>query len=310
MQPFPLPDIVDVQFIASLCQDTRLKVIGNPRKKIMGVASLEEAQGNDLAFCSAIDADGGIKIEKSKAGAVVCHESALAYLSLNDRDRVFLLAENPMREFNRCLKSFFKKEKGRGIHDSVQIGDHCEVHETAAIGANSVIGKRVIIGSHTIIDSCVVIRDGVTIGSGVFIGPNSSIGIEGLAYTTDEHGSYENFMHLGSVIIEDNVDIGASTCVVRGILQNTLIGKGSKIGNHVNIGHNVSIGADCFISAGAVLCGSVNIEDNCWIAPHASILNHKKIGKGATVGLGAVVIKDVLPGMTVVGNPAKTLKRK
>jgi len=309
MQSFPLPDIVDVQFIANLLQDALIKVIGDPNKKIMGVARLEAAQGSDLAFCSAKEAGGAIKTEESKAGVVVCHESVMAHLTLNSRDRVFLLAENPMREFNRCLKSFFKTEKGHGIHDSVQIGNHCEVHETAAIGSNSVIGNRVIIGRHTIIDSCVVVRDGVTIGSGVSIGPNSSIGIEGLAYATDEHGSYENFMHLGSVIIEDNVDIGASTCVVRGILQNTFIGKGSKIGNHVNIGHNVSIGADCFISAGAVLCGSVNIEDNCWIAPQASILNHITIGAGATVGLGAVVTKNAAPGVIVVGNPAKPLRR-
>jgi len=309
MPSFALDKITDAGFIARLMQDAIFKIIGDTKKKIKGVAALEYAQSRDLAFCSAKEENGAAKINDSNAGIIFCHESVMPHVDFDIKGRTFFIVEDPMLQFNRCLKHFFSANKKMEIHDSVILNKNCNVHDTVSVGPHSVIGNRVAINADSTISSCVIVCDGVSIGKNVSIGPNSSIGIEGLAYATNEHGRYEHFMHLGSVIIKDNVDIGANTCIVRGILQNTCVGKGTKIGNHVNIGHNVTIGADCFISAGAVLCGSVSVEDNCWIAPQAAVLNHVRIGYGATVGLGAVVTKDVAPNTIVVGNPAKPIKR-
>ena len=145
------------------------------------------------------------------------------------------------------------------------------------------------------------------LGKDVRIWSNSTIGVDGLAYAKGEDDRYEVFPHLGSVRIGDHVDIGANATVVRGIMQDTTIGDGTKIGNHVNVGHNVQIGQNCFVSPGAVLCGSVVVEDDCWIGPSSAIRNHIRISKGSTVGLGAVVIRDVPDKVTVVGNPARVL---
>ena len=144
------------------------------------------------------------------------------------------------------------------------------------------------------------------IGSRVIIGPNCCIGIAGQGYAETDDGYY-HFPHLGMVIIDDDVTIGANTVICRGALSNTVIGKGTKIGNQVNIGHNVTIGKNVMIIAGAVICGSVEIGDNAWIGPGAKILNKIKIGKGARVGIGAVVVKDVSDGKKVIGNPARAI---
>lgn len=147
----------------------------------------------------------------------------------------------------------------------------------------------------------------VELGTNVIIGPNCCIGIAGQGYAKNGN-EYYHFPHLGKVIIEDNVTIGANTVICRGALSNTIIGKGTKIGNQVNIGHNVKIGKNTMIIAGAVICGSVEIGDNAWIGPGAKILNKIKIGKGAQVGIGAVIIKDVPDGKVAFGNPARIVR--
>lgn len=145
------------------------------------------------------------------------------------------------------------------------------------------------------------------IGMNVSIGPNCSIGISGQGYAKDNN-EYIRFPQTGKIIIDDNVDIGANTVICRGAIGNTIIGNGTKIGHLVNIGHNVQIGKNVMIIAGAVICGSVMIDDNAWIGPGAMILNKIKIGKGAQVGIGSVVTKDVPDNATVVGNPARKIK--
>lgn len=145
------------------------------------------------------------------------------------------------------------------------------------------------------------------VGINISIGPNCSIGISGQGYAKD-NDEYIHFPQTGKIIIDDNVDIGANTVICRGAIENTTIGKGTKIGNMVNIGHNVQIGKNVMIIAGAIICGSVMIDDNAWIGPGAVILNKIKIGKGAQVGIGSVVTKDVPDNATVVGNPARKIK--
>lgn len=156
------------------------------------------------------------------------------------------------------------------------------------------IGKNVVIHPDTIIGKNVRIQSGAVIGEagfGVWRVPN------GLKAAPQ----------YGKVIIEDDVLIGANTCIARGALGDTVIGKGTRIDNLVHIAHNVKIGKYCVIVAHAMLGGSSIIDDYCWIGPHAAIRNKIHVGAGALVGTGAVVVKNVAPGVTVAGVPAEVM---
>ena len=149
-----------------------------------------------------------------------------------------------------------------------------------------------------------------TIAAGVRIGCNCTIGLPGFGYEKDQAGAYWRFPHLGGVRIEADVEIGSNTCIDRGSLGDTVIGRGCKIDNLVHVAHNVVLGNNAVVIANTMLGGSVTIGAGAWVAPSVTIMNQATIGAGATLGLGAVVLKDVAPGQVIVGNPGKVLEKK
>lgn len=180
-----------------------------------------------------------------------------------------------------------------------------QVADTAIIGPYVVLEEGVIIGEHVRIDAHTIIRKGTVIGDHSVIGPNCTIGHDGFGYERDEQGRPVKFPHLGDVHIGEHVEIGANTCIDRGTLQHTVICDRVKIDNLVHIAHNCHIGADSFVIAGAEVSGSVRVGERSWIAPQACIREKLTIGDDATVGLGAVVVKNVQDRSIVLGNPAK-----
>lgn len=131
------------------------------------------------------------------------------------------------------------------------------------------------------------------------------IGADGFGYQRNESGELEKFPHLGGVVIEDNVEIGSNTCIDRGTLGDTIIREGSKIDNLVHIAHNVIVGRHAIVIAHSMVGGSVRIGDYAWVSPSACLRDVISIGDRSTVGLGAVVVKDVPDGGTVMGTPAR-----
>jgi UDP-3-O-[3-hydroxymyristoyl] glucosamine N-acyltransferase len=117
----------------------------------------------------------------------------------------------------------------------------------------------------------------------------------------------EKFLHLGGVVIEDNVEIGSNTSIDRGTLADTFIRRGAKIDNQVHIAHNCDIGPDAVVIAQAMIGGSVKIGRGAWIAPGVVVMNGIAIGAGAFCGLGSIVTKPVADGLTVMGNPARPI---
>ena len=140
----------------------------------------------------------------------------------------------------------------------------------------------------------------------IVVQPNAVIGGKGFGYVWDKD-HWLRFPHIGSVVLEENVEIGSNTCIDRGSIGNTIIRKGVKIDNLVHIAHNADIGEHSLIVAGAVIGGSVKIGKNCFIGMNASIKNGVVIGDNVTVGAGAVVLKDIPSGETWAGVPAKKL---
>lgn len=126
------------------------------------------------------------------------------------------------------------------------------------------------------------------------------------------NGEWLLISHAGKIVIEDKVSIGEGTVIVRATHKDgqTIIRKGTKIDTLCHIAHNVDVGENCLIVSGVVIGGSVQVGNDVYIGMGAMIKNKIKIGDGATVGMGAVVIRDVLPGETVIGNPARPLIKK
>lgn len=185
-----------------------------------------------------------------------------------------IVVDNPRSWFINVVRYFFLPREKPSIHPSAEINYDC-----------------------------------VEIGQNVRIGPNCTIGFEGFGFEENEEGSHERFPHIGKVILCDYVEVGGNTCIDRGALEDTMIGEGTKIDNLVHIAHNVKIGKNCLIVALTCIGGGVEIGDGAYLGIGCSIRNQIRIGEKAFIGMGAVVVKDVDPGVTVIGNPARPMKR-
>jgi UDP-3-O-[3-hydroxymyristoyl] glucosamine N-acyltransferase len=281
---------------------------GDPSRTFSGINAIDEASTDDFTFCSKKGEIGYELITNSKA-KIVLTDISLADHDYRDQEKTLVFVNNPRLWYIKCLKSLFPIKKRSGIHPTAIIGKDCQIGEDIYIGPNTVIEDNVTIGKHTQIQNGVHIISGVKIGENVQIDSGCVIGGDGFGFERLENKELEKFPHYGSVVIHDNVELGANTCVDRGTLKNTIIGAGTKIDNLVHIAHNVKIGENCVIVCLSCIAGSVEIGDNSWVAPLAAIKNGLKIGKNSTVGMGAVVIRDVEDGDVVAGVPAKSLKK-
>lgn len=182
------------------------------------------------------------------------------------------------------------------------------IGKNVKIGVGCVIEGNVVIGDDTEIHHNVVIRNKTKIGKRCMIHSGVVIGEYGFGYTVDQHGAKTMLKHYGGVTIEDDVHIGDNSVIIRGAIDDTLIHKGVKVNTMVHIAHNDEIGENTIITSPAHVCGSVKIGKNCHMAG-AIIRNQRTVADFATVGLGAVVVKDVDSHTTVVGNPAKVMRK-
>jgi UDP-3-O-[3-hydroxymyristoyl] glucosamine N-acyltransferase len=221
--------------------------------------------------------------------------------------KVLIIVDRPKLAIANIGNAFFVKKYDSGIHDSAIIDPEAVIGNHVYIGANATIGKC-IIGDYTIIQNGVTIADCVKIGNHVLIKAGAVLGNEGFGFERLEDGSLIKFPQVGGLIIEDNVEIGSNTCIDKGSLSDTIIGKATKINNLCHIAHNVVIGQNVIITAQVNISGSTVIEDNVWIAPNSTLRGHQHIGKGSVIGAGAVVTKDIPAFETWIGNPAKKLK--
>ena len=162
------------------------------------------------------------------------------------------------------------------------------------------------VGEGTILHAGVVLYSGVKIGKNCIINAGTVIGADGFGYEPDENGEQFKIAHLGEVVIGDNVEIGANTCIDRGTLGNTIIEDNVKIDNLCHIAHNVHMKKNSVAIALSMIAGSCVVDEGAWVAPCSALREGRKIGKDALVGLGSVVVKDVEDGQTVMGVPAKS----
>lgn len=226
---------------------------------------------------------------------------------------LYILCPHPRLAMIRFLQEFWEEDSYGSFYVEWPSGTNARIYSESRIARDVRIGWFSTIGPDTKIGKGTVIGPGchiehTDIGEDCVIGSNVTIGGVGFGYEdVDETGEILNFPHIGRVVIGDRVDIGSSTCIDRGALGNTVIGDDCKLDNLIHCGHGMVLGKRCKVIALSIIAGSCKIGDDVWIAPAAAIRDWRTVGNGSVVGLGAVVTKDVPPGVTVVGNPAKII---
>lgn len=283
-----------------------LHMLGDGQRSLMQPMPLNRSRPGTLTFAAQSFSSDRLLASKAQleGTTIICPPSLADHLDA--KEVTILVTENPRLSFMRAVGKFFPPaEPAAGIHPSAVVDPSAVIHKTAHIGAHCVIGGEVRIGADSVLHPNVVIYEGVSIGARCRINSGTVIGADGFGYERNDEGQLEKFPHIGSVEIEDDVEIGSNTSIDRGSLGNTVIRNGARIDNQVHIAHNVVVGARAAVIAQAMIGGSVKIGDGAWIAPGGVIMNQVSVGANATVGLGAVATKDVPEGATVMGSPAQ-----
>ena len=202
---------------------------------------------------------------------------------------------------------------GVTIEEGVIICEGARIGENTRIGAGNVIGANVNIGVNCDLYPSVTIYPGVCLGDRVIVHCGAVLGSDGFGYVRDpESGRYEKFPQVGRLVIEDDVEIGANTTIDRGALDETRIGRGTKIDNLVHIGHNCRLGENVVIAAQTGLSGSIVIENDVVLGGQVGIGEHARIEEGVMLGgQGGVLPNKVLRGKGVAfwGTPAQPVRQ-
>lgn len=223
--------------------------------------------------------------------------------------KTLIVVKNPKVALAEIGNYFFVEKVMPGIHPTAIIHPEAKIGSNCHIGPYTVIGKATI-GENCVIDAHVRIYDDVVMGHDCVIKAGAVLGGAGFGYERDEQGNKFRFPQIGQLIMGDYVEVGSNTCIDRGALADTIIGDYTKINNLCHIAHNNKIGQNVTITGCVNISGSNVIDDNVWIAPNASVKGWIHIGEGALVGMAAVVVKDIPPHETWVGNPAHKLEKK
>jgi len=300
------------------------RLAGDGSVTLSSVSSLQSATNESLVF---VDDPKHLDDALSSAAAAII---AAEFAAQAESRKPLLIAKHPRLCFARAAKLLHDPAAGgRGIHPSAVvaastiggnvdigpraiIGERVKIGDDSVIGAGSIIGDGVEIGAHCRIDANVTIYSGTALGNRVVVQAGAVLGSEGFGYVRDEQtGRYEQFPQIGTLVIEDDVEIGANSTVDRGALDETRIRRGTKIDNLVHVGHNVQIGEDVVIAAQTGLSGSAVIEDNVIIGGQVGIADHVRIEEGAILGAqSGIPTKKVIRGKGVVfwGTPARPIR--
>lgn len=292
---------------------------------VTGVGTIDGAAEGDVAFAG--DELHARRISTSKARVIVLSDG-LDLESAND-GRARIRVPNAEVAIITVLEAFapVPVQPAIGVHPSAVIASDVIVPADARIGAFVSIGARSRLGARlvlhdgvriseecTIGDDCVlhenvVVRERSRLGARVVLHASVVIGSDGFGYRPSPDGrGLRRVPHLGSVRLDDDVEIGAGTCVDRAKFGETVIGAGTKIDNLCQVGHNAKIGRSCVIAGLTGVAGSAVIGDGARIGGQVGIGDHVKLGRGVTIAATAAVMTDVPDGATWGGVPAQDVR--
>lgn len=299
---------------------------GNPDHIVSGVNDLINATKKDISFLS--NKKYSSQLFKTQAG-IVCVDKSITeipkcnYLAANDSSKLFAEICELLLEDNS--ESGFKKIHPTAcIHQTAKIGNNARIGPYVVIDKDVVIGNNVTITSHVFIgpksslgDNCmihsnVVIREDCKLGNNVILQPSSVIGSCGFGYhTCKKSGDHTKIKQLGKVILEDNVEVGASTTIDRGRFNHTIVKEGTKIDNQCMIGHNCEIGKNNLIISMSGISGSVKTGENVIIAAQCGLVGHIEIADNVDLAARSAPSKSITkPGGVYLGAPAQDIKKE
>jgi UDP-3-O-[3-hydroxymyristoyl] glucosamine N-acyltransferase len=286
-----------------------------------GVAPLDSATASQLSFLS--NPKYTPQLAQSKAGAVLLGQAdAAKAASLPGRS--LLISANPYRDFARATARYFAKrfKPSAGIHPSAVISPKAQLGQNLAVGAFCVVEEGAVIGDGAVLHPFCYVGPGARIGQDselypfaalmeacelgkrVILQSGAVIGADGFGFAPDFPHGYVKVPQIGSVLVEDDVEIQANACIDRGALGATVIGQGSKVDNLVQIAHNVKVGRHSVFAAQAGISGSTKVGNWVTFAGQSAAGGHLEIGDGAIITGQAGAGKDVEPKAMVSGSPA------
>jgi UDP-3-O-[3-hydroxymyristoyl] glucosamine N-acyltransferase len=301
------------------------ELVGDARTLISGVSGLDSAMPGTISFienenllATALGSSASAIIAPASIGEKVRGAQKMGDL----QGKPAVLTGNPRLAFAKVMEylqpldlpepgihptAIVEKDahigEGVTIREFAYVGHHAHIGDGAVIYPHVVVGNGAQIGNATILYPSVVINHHVHVGERVRIHSGSVIGGDGFGYVLD-NGKHHKVPQIGTVIIEDDVEIGANVCIDRAMLGATRVGAGTKIDNLAQIAHNVQIGRNVIICALVGLSGSVVVEDDVVLAGQVGARDHVKIGKGAIIGAQSGVMNDIPAGGFMLGSPA------
>jgi UDP-3-O-[3-hydroxymyristoyl] glucosamine N-acyltransferase len=298
-------------------------LVGDPHYCVTGVDALDSATAEDVSFLA--NPRYAPLLAKTQAGVVCIHKD-----TPQDPSKNFLISEDPSGTFQTIVRLILQPEETRsgfrGIHPTavihpsahigidVVIGPYAVIDQGATLGDRTVLEAHVFIGAQTHVGTeChfyphATVREGCLIGNRVILQPGAVIGSCGFGFNTSAAGVHTKLEQLGTVVIEDDVEIGANTTIDRARFKTTRIGKGTKIDNLVQIGHNVQIGEHNLIVSQTGIAGSVKTGKNVIFGGQAGIVGHIEIASGVMIASRGGVSKSILkPGGRYAGAPVLPL---
>jgi len=289
-------------------------------EKISGIGTMLNA--NEEEICFFYDRKNKNKAAEIKARACITTEALKQYVPT---EVIVLICENPKEAFI-VLNEYMYAEKKKlpriapsaKIASSAQIGDGCFIGENVVIGENAVVGENCVIEPNVVIAHDCKIGNDCRIGAGAaisysLIGNNcyiytgARLGQDGFGFQV-MNGRHHRIPQLGRVIVGNDVEIGANTCIDRGALDDTVIGDGSRIDNLVQIAHNDKLGRGCVIVSQVGIAGSCTLGDFVVLGGQVGLADHLNIGSGAQLAAQSGVMRDVEPGTVMMGSPCVPFK--
>jgi UDP-3-O-[3-hydroxymyristoyl] glucosamine N-acyltransferase len=293
------------------------RLLGDGAVRIHSVRPLDRAGPDALSF--AVSGRYATELDSSRAGAVLVPEALAAGAGPVTR----IVVPDPYSALVRVLHALYPEQNpDAGVDPSARIGAGTRLGPEVAIAAYVVVGRNVQIGARCRLAQGVSVGDGVVIGDDVVIGPGvvcyagsrighrvvlkagAVIGGEGFGYLWDGK-KHARIPHVGGCILEDEVEVGSNTCIDRGSIDDTVIGRGTKLDNLVQVGHNVRIGERCLIMAGVGIAGSTRVGNDVILAGHVGVTDHLVIADRARIAAKSAIFGDVPAGASFSGHPAR-----
>ena len=288
---------------------------GTRNAEITGIQDLQYAMEHEVAFLSNVRLKH--QFNDSRAGVVLLGADIFP-----DTDRTVIRVKDAYLAFALLQRHFYPEKKSMGkcsevafVDSSAMLADDVDIAPMAVIGPNVKIGSGsrigpgcvveadAVVGTHCQLHARSVVREGCTLGDRVILQPGAIIGADGFGYAWSGK-EHLKIPQVGRVVIEDDVEIGANTCIDRGAIGDTRIECGAKLDNLIQIAHNVKIGAYSIMASQVGISGSTSIGKGCQIGGQVGIAGHLDIGDGCKLAAKTGVMSDLAAGGTYAGAPA------